>query len=154
MGTRHLICVYHNNSWVLVQYGQWDGYPPGQGNQILLFLNRDGNIARLKAGMVADASAERPLPIHLATGDASMIEWVYVIDLDTEVLEVYSGWSVHGEVVSSSTTGQERSFEGLGFGLVPELMRTYRLAELPGRFEEFYTREQFCGEEAGSTDDE
>lgn len=52
MGTRHLICVYHNGSWVLIQYGQWDGYPPGQGNQILRFLHRaDNPIARLKAGL-------------------------------------------------------------------------------------------------------
>jgi len=31
MGTRHLICAKINNEYKLSQYGQWDGYPSGQG---------------------------------------------------------------------------------------------------------------------------
>lgn len=31
MGTRHLICVYYKRRFAIAQYGQWDGYPGGQG---------------------------------------------------------------------------------------------------------------------------
>ena len=39
MGTRNLTMVVHNNKYVVAQYGQWDGYPAGQGQTILDFLN-------------------------------------------------------------------------------------------------------------------
>lgn len=38
MGTRHLICVVKDNDYKVAQYGQWDGYPSGQGITILSFL--------------------------------------------------------------------------------------------------------------------
>lgn len=38
MGTRHLICVVSNGDYRIAQYGQWDGYPEGQGASILEFL--------------------------------------------------------------------------------------------------------------------
>ena len=38
MGTRHLICVVNDNQYRIAQYGQWDGYPSGQGIKILDFL--------------------------------------------------------------------------------------------------------------------
>ena len=38
MGTRHLICVYVDGEYKVAQYGQWDGYPSGQGIDILKFL--------------------------------------------------------------------------------------------------------------------
>lgn len=38
MGTRHLICVQHDQQYKVAQYGQWDGYPSGQGSDILNFL--------------------------------------------------------------------------------------------------------------------
>ncbi|OQO04186.1 hypothetical protein B0A48_10796 [Cryoendolithus antarcticus] len=47
MGTRHLICIYHNGRFVLAQYGQWDGYPDGRGVRILAFLEVPGNVALL-----------------------------------------------------------------------------------------------------------
>lgn len=39
MGTRHLICVYKGGEYKVAQYGQWDGYPSGQGIDILQFLH-------------------------------------------------------------------------------------------------------------------
>jgi hypothetical protein len=38
MGTRHLICVVLNGAYKVAQYGQWDGYPTGQGKTVLEFL--------------------------------------------------------------------------------------------------------------------
>lgn len=140
MGTRHLICVYHKGRFQVAHYGQWDGYPSGQGITVLKFLIRPGNIERLKAGlehtkiivantcedfanlseddrqllqssascsrdtgakildMVAQAgdadTAEGKIPIVLDLEfhkDGLFCEWVYVVDLDEEALEVYVG---------------------------------------------------------------
>lgn len=38
MGTRHLICVVKDGAFKIAQYGQWDGYPDGQGQVALNFL--------------------------------------------------------------------------------------------------------------------
>jgi hypothetical protein len=38
MGTRHLIAVVHEGEYKVAQYGQWDGYPSGQGAGVLNFL--------------------------------------------------------------------------------------------------------------------
>lgn len=51
MGTRHLICVFYQGRFVVAQYGQWDGYPEGQGVKILKFLRVPINIQRLKEGL-------------------------------------------------------------------------------------------------------
>lgn len=40
MGTRHLIAVYLDGKHVVAQYGQWDGYPSGQGTTVLAFLRK------------------------------------------------------------------------------------------------------------------
>jgi len=38
MGTRHLLMVISKKQTKVAQYGQWDGYPSGQGVSILKFL--------------------------------------------------------------------------------------------------------------------
>ena len=38
MGTRNLTCVYLDGEYKVAQYGQWDGYPEGQGVDCLNFL--------------------------------------------------------------------------------------------------------------------
>lgn len=40
MGTRHLTIVKDEGKTKVAQYGQWDGYPEGQGATILDFLNK------------------------------------------------------------------------------------------------------------------
>lgn len=40
MGTRHLICVVKEGEYKIAQYGQMDGYPSGQGVEILDFLKK------------------------------------------------------------------------------------------------------------------
>jgi hypothetical protein len=48
MGTRHLIEVVNNNEIKVAQYGQWDGYPDGQGVDILSFLSKLDNLDTFK----------------------------------------------------------------------------------------------------------
>lgn len=38
MGIRNLTCVMQDGEYKIAQYGQWDGYPSGQGVDILSFL--------------------------------------------------------------------------------------------------------------------
>lgn len=38
MGTRNLVAVYLDGAHRIAQYGQWDGYPSGQGATVLKFL--------------------------------------------------------------------------------------------------------------------
>ena len=40
MGTRNLIIVKYDDTVKVAQYGQWDGYPAGQGQQIVNFLKK------------------------------------------------------------------------------------------------------------------
>ena len=40
MGTRNLITVTLNKKKVVAQYGQWDGYPEGQGKTVHEFLSK------------------------------------------------------------------------------------------------------------------
>ena len=52
MGTRHLTCVVKDGEYKVAQYGQWDGYPSGQGKTVLEFLsnlNRDKFLTALSA---------------------------------------------------------------------------------------------------------
>jgi len=39
MGTRNLTMVISDGKTKIAQYGQWDGYPSGQGADILAFLH-------------------------------------------------------------------------------------------------------------------
>ena len=38
MGTRHVTMIFKDGDYTVAQYGQWDGYPEGQGATILTFL--------------------------------------------------------------------------------------------------------------------
>lgn len=51
MGTRHLIAVQLDGEYKIAQYGQWDGYPEGQGVGVLSFLTGEGNISKLKENL-------------------------------------------------------------------------------------------------------
>lgn len=48
MGTRNLTMVIKDKKTKVAQYGQWDGYPDGQGKTILKFLSSKKRIEDLK----------------------------------------------------------------------------------------------------------
>jgi len=48
MGTRHLTAVKSNGEFKIAQYGQWDGYPEGQGDTIIEFLTSDISLESFK----------------------------------------------------------------------------------------------------------
>lgn len=47
MGTRNLTMVVKNQETKIAQYGQWDGYPAGQGITVLQFLKNKKRIKKL-----------------------------------------------------------------------------------------------------------
>lgn len=49
MGTRHLIAVQSGGEYKVAQYGQWDGYPRGQGTEVLTFLSNKQRVKKFKA---------------------------------------------------------------------------------------------------------
>lgn len=51
MGTRNLTCVFIDGEYKVAQYGQWDGYPEGQGTEILNFLHDKEAVERLKKNL-------------------------------------------------------------------------------------------------------
>lgn len=51
MGTRHLVAVQIDGVYKVAQYGQWDGYPSGQGVRVLDFL-KNGDVEALKRNVV------------------------------------------------------------------------------------------------------
>lgn len=62
MGTRHLITIVKDGEFKLAQYGQWDGYPSGQGAEIVTFFH-EGDVEAFKANIdklryVDDAEAD------------------------------------------------------------------------------------------------
>ena len=48
MGTRNLTCVYLDGEYKVAQYGQWDGYPEGQGMTCLKFVRDEMDEKKFK----------------------------------------------------------------------------------------------------------
>lgn len=49
MGTRNLTMVIYDGKTRVAQYGQWDGYPRGQGATVLSFLKKNKSPLKMKA---------------------------------------------------------------------------------------------------------
>ncbi len=58
MGTRNLIALFHEGKYKVAQYGQWDGYPEGQGVDVLAFLhglkNREDFLRKVDECIIMD----------------------------------------------------------------------------------------------------
>ena len=48
MGTRNLTAVFMDGEYKVAQYGQWDGYPEGQGATCLVFLRDEMDEAKFR----------------------------------------------------------------------------------------------------------
>ena len=81
MGTRHLICVYSGGKLKVAQYGQWDGYPSGEGLKLLGYMReiaKSGHVLTFKKQLrlvsffrtrkqaLAATGDGQPLPPHLS----------------------------------------------------------------------------------------
>ena len=51
MGTRNLTAVIKDGEYKIAQYGQWDGYPEGQGTTVYNFIKGAGNLAKLESNL-------------------------------------------------------------------------------------------------------
>ena len=175
-----MIGVVKDGAWKVGQYGQWDGYPEGQGSTILDFfaqrgvdalrsridqvrwitdseiddvntelrannkdvvelypeLSRDtgADILKMIANM-ADGQELRLHDQHGFAGDGLFCEWAYVIDLDTDSLEVYKGFNQDPDA-DFGRFANDPSLEKPDSKIASEytpvvLVATYELAELP-----------------------
>lgn len=91
MGTRNLTCVVEGGKFRIAQYGQWDGYPEGQGATILNFLkNRfDESLFRRKLALlrvVSDAEIDA-LPKDTDNATFSRLYPMLNRDIGGEILE-------------------------------------------------------------------
>jgi hypothetical protein len=77
MGTRHLICVVKDGDYKVAQYGQWDGYPAGQGIRILNFLKTvDKEKFKAQIDKVSFLSDEETQDRWIEAGAEKNSEWV------------------------------------------------------------------------------
>lgn len=95
MGTRHLIIIYYKGEYVIIQYGQWDGYPSGQGRDIVNFILVPGNVERLKSGLkfVRLPSDSEKKDIETRTSNYEEKGWMqdyplYTRDTSAKMLEI------------------------------------------------------------------
>ena len=51
MGTRNLVAVVSNGEFKVAQYGQWDGYPSGQGSTVCEFLQEKLDLEKFKSAV-------------------------------------------------------------------------------------------------------
>ena len=80
MGTRNLTIVKHNGKYKVAQYGQWDGYPSGQGVTVLEFawtLSRINSLLEFthKVDAVEEASSEYIADIEKRVQQGRLKDW-------------------------------------------------------------------------------
>lgn len=153
MGTRHLIAAMIDGEYKLAQYGQWDGYPEGQGVDILDFLNT-GDVEALKRNLklLAGSPEDKKLPTRGSigfAGDSLFCEYAYVIDFDKGVFEIYRGFN-HEATPPDSRFPSGADWLNHTDGYEPvKLVQSYELDCLP-------SKEGFLSDlrEGDETDDE
>lgn len=180
MGTRHIVAVVADGEFKVAQYGQWDGYPSGQGATVLSFLTENFDkpnfLHKVRAAIFIDevevekkwvACGAEPdtdstsqdvskkfklcyPQLHRDAGAKVLsyindfdpgielyneldfvaennCEWVYVIDLDNDVLEVYSHT---GEAIAENIRFKHLAIDG---SRMINLCAVFKFSQLPTR---------------------
>jgi hypothetical protein len=173
MGTRNLTVVYKDGTHKVAQYGQWDGYPSGQGLTCLRFLQKmdkqtfmqqldtkvgwatpedvaakhpynNRDVALGILELIYNSECELKIVDKIEFGkDSLFCEYAYVIDLDKDTFEIYEGFNID-KLESTERFYTEQPKEGEYFGV--KLIKTYPLGALP-------TEEEFLQELEGEDDE-
>jgi hypothetical protein len=90
MGTSHLIAVQLDGQYRIAQYGQWDGYPSGQGETVLDFLGNTFHRPTFEAKLRAASwiTAEESEAINELGEDWKLIWPQLSRDLGAEILQM------------------------------------------------------------------
>jgi len=89
MGTRNLTCVVLDNQIKVAQYGQWVGYPEGQGATILEFLKVcDLENFKERVSKLREITAEELSERWVECGNNGKEEWV-TLSVSHEMKEKY-----------------------------------------------------------------
>ena len=171
MGTRNLTMVIQNRETKVAQYGQFDGYPGGQGLTILNFLQKcdlgnfrdkiskvsflteddinlidsynldnseyikryphlNRNVAGEILEMVYDGKCDKLYDDEDFASDGLSCEWVYVIDLDKNLLEIYSSGNKIYKLTDNDRFGKYGGPDQYGY-YPPTIVGFYDLNNLP-----------------------
>jgi hypothetical protein len=82
MGTRNVVAVVVDGQYKIAQYGQWDGYPDGQGADVLEFLRTEMNPKVFKSKVRA---------LRFLTEDERKAEWAAA---GADLTEEWVTWEV------------------------------------------------------------
>jgi len=108
MGTRHVTAVIQSEQFKIAQYGQWDGYPEGQGTNILNFL-RKSNLDKFKEQVAKCCfiSEEEIKQRWIECGADPDDEWVGM-DVATKFKKKYPGLSrdIGSDILSMVYNGE------------------------------------------------
>lgn len=99
MGTRHVVAVSLDGQYKIAQYGQWDGYPDGQGADILTFLSEwDRPLFEKKVRALRFITPEELKAQWIEAGATPDAEWV-----STDVARVHD--EAHPETSRNTGAG-------------------------------------------------
>jgi hypothetical protein len=152
MGTRNLVMAVVDGVTKIAQYGQWDGYPTHTGVHVLEFARTVDSwfVENLRACRWAEESEIDRRPEFLRdTGwkilelvkesprglvdysdfalDSLFCEWGYVLDFDSNTVEIYQGFNTE-----TNPVGRWRDQPGTTEGYQPiTLVKTYSFHALP-----------------------
>lgn len=158
MSTRNLTVVINGEEMKVAQYGQCDGYPEGQGKTVLEFLKgcdlekfretlnnvsfldpEDSKLHERKPELdmftaakvlklIYDGQATELSDSREFTMNSLFCEWVYVINLDDETLEVYRGYNK--EPLTEKDRFYNNGYKNGEYYPV-KIVKTYSLKKLP-----------------------
>lgn len=158
MSTRNLTIVISDGETKVAQYGQSDGYPEGQGETVLEFLQSndlkkfkeilkevvfinpekdedfkgkpefDAETASKVLQLIYDRKATGLYDSSEFAKNSLFCEWAYVVDLDKGVLEVYRGYN--REPLTKDDRFYNEEVQGKDYYPI-KIVKSYSLEKLP-----------------------